>query len=75
VIFLVGSLIQYFSPVIYDSEGNEFLKVIFSLFPFVLLAKGLQDLSDATDSAVKTGSLLLYVIKRQATFPYYKYAN
>lgn len=55
VIFLVGSLIQFFSPVIYQETGPLPAKIIMSFFPFIMLAKGLTDLSSATSSDARSG--------------------
>jgi hypothetical protein len=65
---LIGSLIQFFSPVIYSGD-DEGLKVIFSLFPFVLLAKGLSDLAGATDTPLKAGIRMSQITTNESSYP------
>lgn len=53
--FLIGTLIQSFSPILYDKSSGLAAASIFSLFPFVVFGKGLADLASATTNEYQPG--------------------
>lgn len=54
-VFLVGTLIQSFSAILYDKSSGLAAASIFSLFPFVVFGKGLSDLATATTNEYQPG--------------------
>lgn len=54
-VFLVGTLVQGFSAVLYTKSSGLAAASIFSLFPFVVFGKGLADLADATTNEYQPG--------------------
>ena len=54
-VFLVGSLIQFFAPILYQSDVGLIAPTLFSLLPFVVFSKGVADLADATANQYQNG--------------------
>jgi ABC-type Na+ transport system ATPase subunit NatA len=69
VIFLVGSLVQFFSPTIYLEDGPLPAKILLSFFPFIIFGKGLTDLADATSSDAASGIRFSEITSHTASWP------
>jgi len=54
-LFLIGVFMQSFASFIFTEDVNPGIHAVFSLFPFVLLAKGLGDLGEDTASELDKG--------------------
>jgi ABC-type multidrug transport system ATPase subunit len=54
-VYLVGSLIQSFSGILYLESSGTAAATAFSLFPFVVFGKGIADLAAATTNEYQAG--------------------
>eukprot|EP01116_Phalansterium_solitarium_P019772 TRINITY_DN564_c0_g1_i1.p1 TRINITY_DN564_c0_g1~~TRINITY_DN564_c0_g1_i1.p1 ORF type:complete len:832 (+),score=308.60 TRINITY_DN564_c0_g1_i1:104-2599(+) len=55
VVFLIGAIVQGFAALVYNETFYESVRIIFSFFPFILLSKGIMDLSDAAARSESPG--------------------